>query len=973
MTKETYLYSLIDMKDSHNTPLITFPREIVAVSTKQNLLFQDIVEVFLEEGELCLFVESKKGIVEPIEPLLANTTQISYRIDSTQLRTNYIYEDQLVCYYPGGQGTIHFTVLVHEEDISCEELNRNKALQGENNGIKSIKKVVLDNNVKPLIKSQQPKVDIALIKKAFAPTETIIMTLTNRSNRPIRVVLECEDELVSPKMTEVFLNEVWSQEWFIRQSKMDKWLGKFSFKSDPFKRIPVKIFYEESLKPDKNIELILTSYEPYETIEIIQEEDIFIKKKTWIFHQYILRIIQGGSRREISELFECSKVCLNYDPSDVDLRLLYIWLLFEYNHKREALQEYTNFSVYKDYYAKDKRAKLIELIGRMVEKEDIAEAFFEPINTNTHWLEMLIKARQIHSRARRYEVYKELYNQGIRHSLMFAEVTSLLNETPIIPVSDDDLYYVTLKWAFNKMAVGKDWINKIDRHYYQLEKSQYMTSHLAQGIYNLRKTNNLLKLFVLLSIKEERYDLVCFEFYEEAIKQKIYISNIEDYYLKAAWKNKEVVNLELLKHFTKTMHLSVPVQAYLFSYVIRHQTENPMLFRRLKTDILNFIVNSLTIEEEVSECIYLLTEELVKNHLEVLNEIVKESKIQQLYLYESGKRFIQDMIVLCITENPKLQEVSRDRFINVCVKAIGYEGLVICLGEEAPVLYEYFVNNKLLKNKGGFEKRNTMSLLFELDKSTFLPIKYYEEILIEQNSLEKLLKQILIDDFLEEIISTYHGLNEDVKTRIAPLVFNYVAKQIIIDDIYIQEPLYLELYDYFTSVVETNKGMLLALLKVGIIYKDTLKEQLVNLKKRAMEHVIIVPWIGEEMDILSIEYLTKYNDVVYMYYRYEEDEAFKKVQMNHVAYGFFIYSGKLFYRENFEYYLVVEHVDGRREIPLSDRLTKVDFYEKENHHVDYRLNSITLSFEIDDEKSARELIQEQEAYNKLIRRIPRYM
>jgi len=954
MTKVEFLRKLIDKKDSWQLDMPVFKDTLQLIEITTGSSYQGAFRIYIEGDVLFeCYVESLKGLVKPQNPyVVSKKPYIEYKINTTGLKNNFIYEDRLSIYYMGGRTSIDIKFIVttdkHEEIV-----------------IQSTDSVMIQK------KSIKPEtLSICTTKGTFHINESISIDILNETGRPRHLLFECDDEFITPKITEVYINNHWNQEWYIRKSMTDRLFGKLSFRNEPFKEVTIRGFIDNEFKPSYTIRTSITIYEPYETNNTISDFKTLKETKLFIFRHYIDGLVNSSSRKEATNIMDLTKACLNFNQKDLELRLFFIWLLTEYGHKKEAKEEMDQLTKYNDYYSTDRLSSMILLLERIIDKDiNKSTTVFDSINEKSHWLAILAKARFTSSRNGRYGYYKALYDHGVRGSFLFAEVTSLLNQLPIIPEINDELYIATLRWAFNKKGVSSSWLNKLERHYYQLEKNPFMKSSLAEQLYEHRKSKNFLRLLCQLCINEDRYDKKAFDTYKESLASKIYIQDLDNHYIYGSWQGKEDINLDLLKHFTEIQNLAIPIREYIYMSVVKKRVTYGLLYRRLYMEILSYVKGTEVYSVEVIAIIASHIEDWIKEKNEIVFKFIKENAVEEFHSKKEGYVILTILLDFCLSDSCWLNTNKKTLFLIGIIQTLGFEGIYQLYHDDGIVMTMFTKLQYLFKDSEFNKDRVTM----------FLNNDVFFELYYQDTHLNLLFKYILVDEFLSLIENEYFALTIEEQQLVRNTVFYYASSRIVVGNEVVSDRLLKEMADYYVSTDERLVWLLLGLVLGLNDNNEDLTLRIRKIHKEAMKHDIIVPWFNDGLDTNNIEviqYMTHPTNKVTIYYRYEEDEDFAHCQMIHLAFGVFAYRIKLFYDEFFEYYIIIEESDGListvySEIIHSDQMSKHSLLMENEYSVEQRLDNIALSYELNDESSAIAFIEEQRNFESLVKKFTR--
>ena len=487
-----------------------------------------------------------------------------------------------------------------------------------------------------------------------------------------------------------------------------------------------------------------------------------------------------------------------------------------------------------------------------------------------------------------------------------------------------------------------------------------MTSFLAMELYNLKKTKNFLRLFCQLCIREERFDHLALEAYTQALNSKLYIQELLTYYIYASWKTKAELNLELLTQVNKIQYLDQSVRDYIYLSVVKKRATYGLLFRRLNNEIMNYLNESKEYSLEIIQVVSIMFEEFVKDHNPIIITMITERNLMVMKDSQRGQELICQLFDFYMSKTCWIEETTKEQLMNKIINIVGFEGLSHMFKSKETILAYYDQLNS----------HDSLSALF-LENHLFVDRHKSSDL------LTRIYKKIIIDDFMDTLISHYFELNLEEKAKIQDIFFYYIGRRIVVGFEEVSDEFLEEMYTYYNSL-EIKPAWLLLALSSGL---NTTNMDLVNrirkLYVEGQKHDIIVPWFNEDAfdeNARIIHYLTHPNDEVTIFYRFSEDEEFQTQEMKHIAFGVFMYRIKLFYGEYFEYYILIKESDGSEYIPHSDliineKIPQNSLFIENEYSVEARIDNITLSYELNDDLSAKVFIKEQLEFGERIKRL----
>lgn len=965
-----YLHSLIEKKKSWNLPMPMFKQQNIELRIHSSEIYHGTLQIKVEGGVFFeCYVESLKGIlcceafwIEGLNPA------VRYTIDPSLLRENYIYEDMLTFYYPGGISEISFAICVESKTKNELTLTDGRELTSFAHGIEVNKKqhTAVKQRLNPhnsLITLKEPLIKITGLKGTYHPSEVIQLTIDSKLPHMTQMTLQFDEEFVVPKRLDIFVKEKWTQEWFVKKKGFEHFLLKLMGKGEHKKKVILSVYIENQTEAYVEYELFITPYEKYEST--IQIDNLYAYRllRIHIFKQYIESLL---NRKMDKFLSDSIVACLNFNQNDLEMRLFYIWYLLETGHKKDARVELQLLIKYTSKAQENGYKQTIDGLQKIIDNQHILELEQEePLEVDSFWLYHMVKIRMLKAYQVGYGYFEELVKRGDRSSFLIAECVVLLNRTPSIPKEDDSFYMLCLHWAINHQSISKEWLLKLDRYYYTLEKNCLFTSHLAIKIYLLQPTPNILKLVCFRCITEGLHTEQAYTYYLMALEQNLLIPNLEVDYIRCCYALGKTLKLD---YVTQIQKLDSELKEFVLLTLVNNRMHHGALYKRWYQEILRSITEQTNMTSGIYHMIRLLFHELVVEKKAFIISLVSPFRVKALVDDLYGFEILNAIIHMCLTINRYFDFEQSEQMLNNIVEAIGFEGVLLCY-ENHEAVYRYFFMTDNIRSH---------SLLF-------LPLEIYKMNIFKQPMEHKFLIQILKDDYLDAIVETYSMLKNDPNVRALKtsmeyynqIFFNYVGSKIAAEGVYVDESILEQLYEYTLQSGFEEIGLIYALLKGIDPSKNSWMTKLENVYNLAIKHDIIQPWQKSlpNFDSMNvIEFLSSESDDVRIHYRYKEDTHFCIAPMRHIGFGVFIYNIKLFYGEYLDYY-IVKHHKGSYHIPHSGVVYQEYLTMGENtashHQVNIALDLIAQAYELDDYQSATVLIEEEVQFVKRMLSIPR--
>lgn len=984
MTKEMYLKLLLENKKSWQVMQPVFEEQCVSIKLDSDRIYEGVLKINVDEGTFFeCYVESLKDIVRLKSPWVTGINpQIEYQIDPTYLKETYPYEEEITLMYQGGYTSVRFLI---------EKNTANKVIQEKT--YPDIIPEMTPYTIRTKEKSA-PQIHNLLfegLKKTYHPKETIRLKIKSSVSAVTTVSLHMNSELVVPHRLELFVNDEWTQEWYVKQNGFEKLLSRWTGKAENETEVVLSVFADNWKNPIETYTLIITPFEPYITrFTVKSKKDYRIQKSDCILRMRS-RCFEINEDELLKEKF---RACLNYDQNDLQLRLLYILFLMKNESKKAAREE---FQLLRKLISKMILSQFEEAVDGVSillngSKEELRSYVDGDVNSK-HWIIPILKIEALKSLRHDFTGFDRLYQKGIRSSFLFAEAVFYLNTMPVLPKESQTFYLTCLHWAINHDVLSKEWIAKIEKYYYVFEKETAVTFRLSLELYKRVQSLNLLRLVCANAMKEQIYTPQIIELYEEAFENGVYITKLENSYMQASYQLKRAPNL---KWITYTTNYEAPVLEFLFTTIIKSRLDFPAHYKRAYRDIVKYISELQVNSSEALHIIRLLFHEFLEEHRNVIIDLFKRDDLDSLYNDFYGKEIMNAALHLCFTVNRYFTSEDSKFIITRLFDRFGFEGISKVYGEDE-IIYRYAL----------------MEETFEHDQLIFLPIDLYRQKIDPPSLVSLFLSKLLYNDFPDEIITLYERLHyehEIIETiyendhngpefngfdkvsgvtqeDMDKLFFHYLGKKILTENYSIDKNLLQHMYEYTHTYEPENTGFIYALAKSAQdqeIIDDKMGEKIYALAKK---HDIILPW--KKLSGLSkywhvIEFLGEQTDKVFINFRYPNEEGFSTRSMEHIGFGMFIHPILLFYGESFEYF-IVHHTQSRSDIPISELLTLSDNRnqappggqrigddeQRDSKDLVELIDQIAQSFELDDYVSGRILEEEFRDYKNSIKKIPR--
>jgi hypothetical protein len=868
------------------------------------------------EGDFRAYLESVSGIIKIENKVISGKEcTIFYQIDATQLLDNIEYKDAIVMTYIGGEVVMPILIKV---------VNKKETL-----------------NKRIIAKETKRKEDVffRLNKRVYNEKEVGTIKVWNSYKDYSNIKMSNALEQIGFSQGNFQLLDEKEINFSFNISEADKAHGKIPLRTTPVVHIKVKI--EVTCDHQKTIKEMLIPVTEYQTVpakRVIKNDREYKALLIELHKQYIYRIVFDDNQDTLGAISDDLCALINYNLDNVDLRLLYALLLIAMKKKLEAIEIINEIEKYMLYYdKKNESVSQVLFCLRAIINEERCYPIVKrwPDNKDDSIAKLIVKQYVNIDRYTTFEDYKRLFDMGVHSSILFALAAHCLMNRYYYPREHDTFYKAVSKWIVNKDLVTAKWAKKVDQSSIIQIDHYNIDSHITSNLYRLFPEREFLKLLAKTYIHDEISNLEAYHTFLKCLKEGVYIKNLEYYYVKAAYDNSQLIQFEYINIlFNEDQHLD---------------------------DIMDYFYINLLIERDTYTTLY-------KYHIDKINALRIDS-IPFAHIPES--KALKENLCQLILENRlnkeafkyymagELFELNKELLINLSLMVYekdAKQGQQLLLDMLDRNLYD---GNILLK-MNTFMKGSLSNLL------NFYSVAQGKMVVNLTIVEDLLIKGILTRQFPNKMLEVYIDyLSRGYNPTIVKGVNEYYAAQILIED-YVPDHRIVSIFEDYISETD-HLSVQIALLKS--YYLTNIRNE-VMINRLIYDHRaqgIVFPWYlslvselklyNSERMMQYFEHYSKASHTVYFYYRLENDQCFKKVKMQHITLGMFIYKIVMFYNEVMEYYIEEVSDEGHRDILTSDIFVCNEVTEQEDMDDIYDLiNTALMSQEMNDFNSFEQAV-----------------
>ncbi|PKM93398.1 MAG: hypothetical protein CVU84_15535 [Firmicutes bacterium HGW-Firmicutes-1] len=868
------------------------------------------------EGLFAGIIESVNNIILLKESTIkGNYCIIEYSVNTSCCIIDKEFEDTIIITYNGGEILVPVKiVMVDQKTIALNKKHYPKAIE---------KQILFE-----------------LDQKSYHCEDTGILTIINPTNEQLDISLTPLNEYIVFNEKQFKVTNTKTVEMSFKISKLDKILGKVPLKTNPEIELSFKVQMKQGTIISERImstyltelgklptKLKITTYKEY--------KDVVVQ----IYRQYCDMVLLGNKNKTVDHMLDKLKALINYDKTNIMLRLMYCLLAIECNKKDLAMKEINNIDHYLLYYDKERLdvSDLLMFFLELIKGESVNELLrrWKPMNRDS-WLKILLKNKYSNHYTNGYEEFRELYHYGEKNRILFSEVVLLLNSNPLVPYQEDKFYKAVLNWAIAKNAIGMKWLRKIENSPLQLVQHNNINEHIARKLYLKDENKNMLILLCAFYIKTNRIDEEAFIIYKKSLAERCRIVGLEEKYIQASYHNNELLNIEYLKMTFDVQMLDEKYKQFFYLNLFIQKERYKSLYFYHSKDIEQitkaFLKDNVVPDDPYEKVIYLRY--LVENKL--MDCII--SLFEARKLLDIPEELMEELI-------RNVEEVHPIYAIQMAREAYKNHN-------DQPIILEVLAKGL----------KGTISDLLDFYKVS-TSNGFFPKIVVE----EILFKGILTRKYSDEVMDVYYSyaLKED-NNVIHQWMKHYITAQILIEDTKVSPNLITLLEDIAEK--ESDFGVYLALLKTYTKVSRKNEALIIRLIKELIDAGIFFSWymqlvpenyLGERHRVQQyFEYNSNSLKKIIFNYRLDDDKQFRSVEMKHVALGLYVVNVIMFYNEGIQYYIEEIDSEGNRDIKSSDLFMKKDMIEQQESESLFDLiNTIEMSKEMKDIASLQTTVE----------------
>lgn len=920
-----------------DTYYLNIPMPVVSI-TELNLQIKKGQKLFgkfeiynSEEGYFTGMVETINNYVNIKNRFLkGNHCIIEYEVDLEYNKYGDVFEDTIIITYNGGEILIPAIITtIYQETIV--------------------------NSVHYIPKKSEKKLSIETNQASYHSEEIGLLKFFNPTNKKLKVTISNPEGYIIVNEPIFELLEKRQVEFSFKIPKLDKILGKIPLKTNPKIEVMVHIQITDGYNEQKYLmPIYITELKSLPSNVKVSSQKAYQQLSIKLLNEYSATLLYNTKNKVKDTFMEEFKSLINFDKTNIDLRLFYCYLAIEDNKKEWALKEINNIDRYLLYYDNENLAvsDLLLLFVELIKGESVQGLVsrWYP-NKDVSWFKILLKNRLMTHNHSSYSDYKALYLMGIKNRFIFTDAVILLNSSPLIPIEEDQFYRAMLTWAVRKRVIGARWLKKIENNFELLLQNNNINGYIAEQLYKIDSNKNMLTLLCAHYLKCHCTDEKALIIFEKAIDEKVRLEGLEIAYIQTAYNCNKLINIGCLKMNVRIDRIEEPYRNFFLLNILIGKDKYKHLYfyyiKAIEEMTAVFFKDALVPSDIENKTVY-IKYLLETNQYEHIVSLYRHNKLEDL-----GPDLLT-MIAHCLyaTHPKQALEIAKYCYDN----SINHEWIMQILVSGFKGSLSQLLNfNELLKNCGLFSKQ----ILEEIIVKGILTRKYPEIIMEIYVDYYNLTKGLIYTKDIGTYLANYDGIN------IHQIAQQFIAAQILIEELQPSTSV-IKLLERIIEGKE-NTSLYLALLKSYIKSSHKQEELIHNIIQELVSKEIVFSWylqlvpkslLGERV---RIQQYFEYNSVpgrnLVFNYRLDDDEEFTQINMKHVALGLYIVSVVMFYNEGIQFYIEEVNANGNRDIKSSDIYINREITDQEESETLFDLiNTIEISKEMNDAVSMEKTV-----------------
>jgi len=889
-------------------PLPVFSVEKIELTLEVGVIYSDVFYIDnIGEGSLEASIETEGfGLTVTPSQIKSNKEAVTYQIDTRSYYDGEKIEGAIILTYLGGEKRLPLLIhLVGENQRFTEK--RNEA------------------PMRLLSKKEKAKAlfQIDWHKKVYTVEEKAKLVILNKGIYPIAVKWVGGDKDLFLEKKMVTVDEIGFLEVTLKRSLFSRIQAKY-------RRINLSII-ERRIKLEIRTELGISYVE--KTIKFINDticstkepigdqrsyKEVFLRLQQR-YREYILM----GDQKKLELILPAIHQNIAYNAMDIHLRLFHIGVLMALREVTEVEKEIQWVLNYQAYYEKIGEEEIIEVLQVLSNGLRNEEVWVVPYTWTLTAYQYFFKIQLLNEPVP-FEELEELFEQDQWSAIMMAVTVKQLREAPMVPIEASPLYKRAVQWALNKNKITLLWIECIENHGYQIRRYSLLSSYQLVKLYLIGPSKKLLKLLCQLLIDEDNQTEAAYIYYEEALRQKIYIKELATIYVQTGVRNRQKIKLGYIQLIVQKEQLNHDQLTYVFLEYTKGEygeyEDLSLIYRQYQSFVKTCIHKNMTGDEKAlvfyeSECLlekydWMTLKQLLqlpmiqyikKHHLSMVNRLIEQG-FEGLGVDWLEKNFGQLRVGKVLTGEKQRLYIKKYLTADVAIAVIKarYEQ-----GDRTADLLQILARTY----RGTL---NEALILFE----QLIEMDVYESTLAEWI----LYKGIRTRQAFMRVYQVYQAYrHKSPKAQVTRGMNRYLTAQILIEETSGLP----SMIDIFEMDLHTEKAWLpmgLALLKLYKIHGVENKIISDNLIKNSVKNGIIFPWFAE----LAVPFLkaTQFRKVAFfsynsgshvqvkLYYKADDQDSYKTIKMKHVGFGLYIGYVVAFYQDYIAYYFREETTSG---------------------------------------------------------------
>ena len=216
-------------------------------------------------------------------------------------------------------------------------------------------------------------------------------------------------------------------------------------------------------------------------------------------------------------------------------------------------------------------------------------------NWRVAWLLLYLSEEYNKSASAKWMYIEEQYYHGCCSPIFYVEALMLLCNNPSLLRKMEEFELQVLNYGAKHKVLSAALIEQIVHICGRNREYSGILLKILIAIYEIKKDSRILQEICILLIKGNITDSKYFKWYELGVEQQLRITNLYEYYMMSLdLSAQKPLPKVLIMYFSYQNNLDYEHSAYLYDYLIRHESEMPELYAAYESRIQRFALEQIS-------------------------------------------------------------------------------------------------------------------------------------------------------------------------------------------------------------------------------------------------------------------------------------------------------------------------------------------------------------------------------------------